>query len=84
MMARRGFTVIVYLDDFLVIAPTLSECQEAYRTLCDLLCNLGFELSSNKLVPPCQQLIFLGIFIDTVALRLSLPLEKIRPFEVGS
>ena len=77
MMSRRGFTVVVYLDDFLVVAPTLAECKLAYDTLCTLLMDLGFELSSNKLVPPCQQLTFLGILIDTVSLRLSLPSNKL-------
>ena len=78
MMENRGYTVIVYLDDFLVIAPTQAECLLAYNTLCALLVNLGFSLSKNKLVPPCQKLTFLGIEIDTIKLSLSLPAEKLE------
>ena len=69
--------MIVYLDDFLVIGSSLAKCQQAYTTLCDLQVDLGFELSHGKLVPPCQQLTFLGIFIDTFTLRLSLPSGKL-------
>ena len=38
MMERRGFhDIIVYLDDFLVIAPTKEECERAYHALLQLL-----------------------------------------------
>ena len=78
MMERRGFIVIVYLDDFLVIAPTLEKCQEGYDVLCSLLISLGFELSPTKAVLPCQRLIFLGILFDTLQLTLSLPAPKLQ------
>ena len=45
--------------------------------LCSLLTALGFQLSLNKLVAPCQQLIFLGVLLDTIALTLSLPTPKL-------
>ena len=77
MMERRGFLVIVYLDDFLVVGATKEECQQGYDTLCDLLVALGFQLSSNKLVPPTQELVFLGVLFNTVALTLSLPAQKL-------
>ena len=77
MMKRRGFLVIVYLDDFLVIGKTEAECQLAYDTLCSLLTDLGFQLSTNKLVPPCQQLIFLGVLFDTVTSTLSFLAQKL-------
>ena len=78
MMARRGFKdIIVYLDDFLVIGRTLEECTAAYMALYNLLLELGFMISPNKLVPPCQKLVFLGVEIDTTKLTLSLSEKKI-------
>ena len=78
MMLRRGFTgIIVYLDDFLVVGKTKQECKEAYDTLCQLLQDLGFTLSAHKLVPPCQRLVFLGIVLDSLALTLSIPQNKL-------
>lgn len=38
MMARRGFNdIVVYLDDFLVVASTKQKCNEAYTVLKELL-----------------------------------------------
>ena len=46
MMARQGFhTVVVYLDDFLVVGQTKQECQLAFDTLLQLLQHLGFQIS---------------------------------------
>lgn len=77
MMLRRGFVLVVYLDDFLVIGLTQLECQRGFDTLCELLVSLGFELSPSKIVPPCQTLVFLGVSFDTVNLTLSLPAQKL-------
>ncbi|MCP4932897.1 MAG: hypothetical protein GY927_01530 [bacterium] len=41
MMARKGFNVTVYLDDFYVSAPTRELCQTALNTLLDLLSRPG-------------------------------------------
>ena len=79
MMFRRGFKgVVVYLDDFLIVGKTLKECQEAFKALCDLLVELGFTISPSKVVEPCQKLTFLGVEIDTHALTLSLPQDKLH------
>ena len=78
MMYRRGFTtIVVYLDDFLVIRCTKEECQLAFDTLYKLLLTLGFQISPSKLVYPCQQLTFLGVVINTVVMELSLPQSKL-------
>ena len=71
--------IVVYLDNFLIVAPTFKECQYWFEILMDLLqlLRLGFEISPGKVVHPCQQLTFLGIQIDTVVLELSLPHEKL-------
>ena len=67
MMKRRGFEiVIVYLDDFLIIANSKYECEQAYQCLLDLLLSLGFDINWDKVVPPSQRLIFLGVFIDSM------------------
>ena len=78
MMKRRGFTVIAYLDDFLVIGDTMQECMEAMNTLISLLRELGFAIAWNKTEGPSQNITFLGIHIDTLSLTLSLPAEKVE------
>ena len=77
MMERRGITVLAYLDDFLIIADTKVECQQAYEELIKLLGELGFQINWDKAVGPCQRLTFLGIEIDTVRRQLTLPERKL-------
>ena len=61
MMKRSGLkTIIVYLDDFLVIGETKEECQKAFSTLLQLLQYLGFQISWHKDIGPTQKLVFLA------------------------
>lgn len=80
-MARRGFNVVVYLDDFLVVGEDKPQCQLAYDTLMQLLQDLGFRLSAHKLVPPTQRLIFLGVQLDSTACTMSLPQDKLADLQ---
>ena len=78
MMANRGFTSIVaYQDDFLLVAETHQECYNMWTKLIELLLELGFDISSEKLVAPSTSLVFLGIVINTVKCELSLPVDKL-------
>jgi hypothetical protein len=77
MMRRRGYTVISYLDDFLILESSQERCQEAHDCLLELLQRLGFEINFDKVVPPCQALTFLGVFIDSRNRTLSLPEDKL-------
>ena len=77
MMARRGFwDIVMYLDDWLIIAPSKAECRVAMETLLGLLRNLGFAISYKKVTTPTESLTFLGINIDSVDMLLTLPLDK--------
>ena len=65
-MHSVGFPGVVgYLDDFLIIAKSHSECLRGYNILLKFLRQLGFEVNEGKCVLPCQSLIFLGIQLDT-------------------
>ncbi len=76
MMERRGYCIVGYLDDFLIISNSKQACQEAYDTLLALLQRLGFEIQWSKVVPPSQKLVFLGVEIDTQCRTLALPKTK--------
>ena len=83
IMGRMGYSnVVVYLDDFLIIARSKEECEKAYQALMSLLIELGFSINYNKVVPPCQRLVFLGIEIDSVSLSCSLPLGKLNDLKI--
>jgi len=78
MMERRGFIIVVYLDDFLLISRTKEHCTEALNTLIGLLRLLGFCIAWNKTECPTQCLTFLGVTIDTCSLTLHLPADKVE------
>ena len=77
-MAKRGYrSIVVYLDDFLIIGTTYAECLEIFNCLVELLQELGFQISWHKVVPPTQALIFLGILINSVTQTMELPQDKL-------
>ena len=74
MMEGRGFkTIIVYLDDFLIIAETKKECHRAFTTLLQLLIHLGSQISWHKIIGPTQKLVCLGVELDTAHCEMALP-----------
>ena len=78
IMERRGYqSIIVYLEDFLVIGKTKDECQQAFSALLHLLRNLGFQISWHKVIGPTQKLVFLGVELDTLRCEMALPPGKL-------
>ena len=83
MMKRRGYnTIICYLDDFLIVAQTFSECMQALNELLRLLRRLGFQINYNKLEGPTRTINFLGITLDSVTMTLSIPDDKLTDVEL--
>jgi len=77
-MIRRGYQKLVaYQDDFLVLGDTHSECLAAWKELIYIVERLGFELNQDKLIPPSKQMSFLGIILDSEAMSVTLPDEKL-------
>jgi hypothetical protein len=78
MMKVRGYDgVVVYLDDFFIIAPTQEECSSMLATLLWLLRTLGFTPNNTKLQLPAQQVVFLGVLFDSSNMQLRLSEEKL-------
>ena len=76
-MTRQGFTVVCYLDDYLIIDGDKNNCQKGYELLLGVLQKLGFDVNFNKVQEPVQRITFLGIEIDSVNSTLSLPKNKL-------
>ena len=57
--------VIGYLDDYFIIAQSEAECHRCYLLAQDLLLFLGFDLAPDKLEGPTQDIVFLGIRLET-------------------
>ena len=72
---------ICYLDDFLIISNSKSECLSSMNTLIQLLQGLGFTINYNKVIPPARELTFLGINISCAAGTLSIPHDKLQDIQ---
>lgn len=76
-LQRKGFCpLVVYIDDFLIIASSFEECQTALQELISQLRALGFRIAWDKVEGPTQRLTFLGVEIDVANNRLTLNNEK--------
>ncbi len=60
--------------------PSLDKCRAGVNVLVGLLRELGFQISWNKVVDPCQVITFLGVELDSVCMTMRLPEVKLREF----
>ena len=76
-LAVRSIKTHMYLDDIIVISPTKAIADRDYQAVLALLSDLGLAVAASKLQPPSPSLVWLGIFIDVPANRLSLKPQKL-------
>ena len=69
--------LVHYLDDFLILEPSLSACQQSTLRMTRLCQELRIPIAWEKVEGPSTQLTFLGIEMDTTAWVLRLPQEKL-------
>ena len=78
-LRRRGYTLVIFLDDMLIIADSCGECLSALCDTIKLLTDLGFVINVDKSnLTPSQRTEFLGFVFDSTNLSISLPQEKIQ------
>eukprot|EP00854_Cymbomonas_tetramitiformis_P034429 gene34429-biopygen29549 len=66
MLQSRGFPgVVVYLDDFLLVADSEAACQQGFELLLELVEFLGFEVAPEKVESPRQDIVFLGVRLQS-------------------
>ena len=75
---KAGFYSRPYLDDFGGAEKTFREAQSALETLQRIMRELGIQEAVHKACGPSQQLIWLGLFYDTVAMTISIPPAKLQ------
>ena len=79
ILIQQGIpTLLHYLDDFILIANSSSMAERQKQTLISTCEILGVPLEPSKLKGPTTCLTFLGIEIDTVAMQVRLPKDKLR------
>ena len=80
IMTQHGIhAALHYLDDYIFMGnPETSECADALKLALQLCEQLRVPVSKSKVEGPATILTFLGISLDTVAMELRLPEEKLR------
>ena len=77
-LRSRGVFVVVYLDDWLVWAPSKYLCNLHTNILLEVLQRRGFKVNHSKSrLVPSQSFKWLGVHWDTRSSRVSLPEEKV-------
>ena len=81
MMARKGYNLLlIYLDDFLIIAESKIQCAEELNCLVQLLRKFGFAIHWGKVVDPTTKITFLGIELDSLEMTLRLLRRNFKTF----
>lgn len=71
--------VFVVCDDWLVVAEHEDDCRRAWEMIIGVLEQLGFAVNRepHKCIAPCRALVWLGLRLDSVAMSVSLPADKV-------
>ena len=76
-LRKLGIIVVIYLDDFLIIADSKESCLNSLNITINLLEFLGFTINFEKSqLIPVMQCKFLGVILNSLDMILELPLYK--------
>ena len=75
-MRKHNYVVYNYIDDIIGIGPE-STVFDSVNYLLQLLENLGFPISTSKLIHPQTECNCLGIIVNTVKKILAVPAQKL-------
>ncbi|XP_056380443.1 uncharacterized protein LOC130275879 [Hyla sarda] len=79
LLRARGVRLIIYLDDILLMAQSLSRIHLHIQWTLSLFSNLGFIINMEKsILSPSKELEFLGFLINTQSALLSLPSRRLK------
>ena len=79
---HRGFHIVIYLDDILVLVHCKCTGKREHLFLCSLLVHLGLHIIFSKSdLHLSQTFYFLGLCWDTVHMSVSLPPDKLADIQ---
>ena len=77
VLRRQGIRCMIFIDDLLLLHPSREELKKITAEVVTMFLQLGFLINQEKSgLIPSQRTVFLGFTVDSVALTLSLPTEK--------
>ena len=76
-LRKQGITLAAYLDDIIVLGWSWADCRQKILTVLRTLQEFGFVIHPTKcIIDPDTRMEFLGFIIDSIAMRVTLPLHK--------
>lgn len=78
IMAGKQHHCLAYLDDFAGCCKDPARANTAFKDFISLTAYLGLQLSHEKCVAPVTSLDWLGYHIDTEAMTISIPPQKLQ------
>ena len=73
-----GHTALAFIDDTLLQEDAEQDCQSAMMATCQVFDSLGFTVHSVKsVIQPTQRIEFLGFWLDSVNMIVSLTDRKV-------
>ena len=78
----KGFCIVIYLDDIMVLVWSKWAGKRAHSFLCSLLVRLGLHINFfNSDLCLTQAFCFLGLCWDTVHMSVSFPLDRLADIQ---
>lgn len=78
ILRSYGLKVVFLMDDIFLCGPTRQACDHALTQALSILRRIGWILQDDKIEGPSQELVFLGVLINTRLRRLSIPPERLE------
>lgn len=76
IMAKKGFNILAFLDDFAGCEESSDRAKEAYHTFLRLTAALGLQLATEKCQPPSTQMQWLGYDVNTRNMTIAIPDDR--------
>ena len=81
-LTRKEAAILSYIDDFGSIATDQYTAATLFNNRNALLARLGLQEVAHKAPPPSQVMVWLGLQFNTVAMTVSLSLDKVSEIEL--
>ena len=78
MHGQDGYVSRPYLDDFGGAEATVERAERALTQLQSIMAELGVKEAAHKVCRPAKQMIWLGLWYDSVDMTVSIPEIKLR------
>ena len=78
-LRAKGHLSVAFIDDSCLLGDSFSECKQNVDDTISLFESLGFVINKQKSVlQPCKKIKFLGYWIDSENMKVTLPREKVQ------